>query len=1147
MNIQEAVRARVLVLDGAMGTSLQRMDLGPEDFGGAAYEGCNENLVLTRPDAVREIHEAYLRAGADIVTTNTFGAVRHVLDEYGLGDRTVEICRKAVRIAREAADAHAAEGRPRFVAGALGPGTKTISVTGGITFEEVERHYAEASVGLLEGGADMLLIETQQDTLNVKASLFGVEEALRRAGRRVPVMLSASIETMGTMLGGQTVDALYHSVSHFDLFAVGLNCATGPEFMADHLRTLASLSRFPVLCYPNAGLPDEEGRYGLSPADFAAILKRFCMEGWLNLAGGCCGTTPEHIRALSEAVQGVVPREPRKERHAAVSGLETLVLENERRPVLVGERTNVIGSKKFKRLIASGEFEPGAEIGRRQVRGGAQILDVCLANPDRDEREDMIRFLGILTRKTKAPIMVDSTDPEVVEASLRLLPGKSIINSINLEDGEERFGAVAGLARRFGASVIVGTIDEDKQAGMAVTRKRKLAVAERAYRLLTAKYGFPAQDIIFDPLVFPCATGDKNYMGSAVETIEGVRRIKERFPDCLTVLGVSNVSFGLPPAAREVVNSVFLHLCVEAGLDLAIVNTQKLARYATLDEGEKALAERVLRWTGGDPDPVGEIADRFRGVKRSEPAPDELAGLSPAQRLVRCVVEGSKDGLTEDLDRLTEAGTAPLAVINGPLMEGMDEVGRRFAANELIVAEVLQSAEVMKAAVAHLEPRMDRAAAAGKGKLLLATVKGDVHDIGKNLVHIILGNNGFEIIDLGIKVAPEALILAAREHSPDLIGLSGLLVRSAQQMAATASDLRAAGISVPVLVGGAALSPRFTASRIAPGYEGPVLYAKDAMHGLDLANRLRDPLRAEALIAQNSAKQRGMARAAAAPAKALPAKPVAVSSDEPVPAPPSLERRVLTDVPLEEVFAYINPVMLYGRHLGLKGDPLLRRAEGDPKALDLFKKIEALKKEVLERGIMRPKAVLRFFPVQADGDAVVLYRAPDGGEELERLPFPRQRGGQGLCLSDFVRKRESGEMDYLGMFVVSCGDRIRGLAEQWRKEGEYLRSHALQALALESAEGFAELLHERLRAEWGFADPGEMTLKEKFQARYRGIRVSFGYPACPDLEAQAKIWKLLDPEEAIGVALTEGFMMDPEASVSAMVFHHPQARYFSVA
>ncbi len=1152
--LRELLHRRVLVLDGAMGTMLQAQNLAARDFGGAELEGCNENLILTRPDAIQSVHEAYFAAGADMVETGTFGAVKHVLAEYGLQAKAREICRKGTELARAAAAKHAGPKRPLFVAGSLGPGTKAISVTGGITFDEVLANYQEAAEGLLDGGADLILLETQQDTINIKASVNGVCEAFAKAGRSVPVILSVSIESMGTMLGGQDIAALADAVAHFDLLAVGMNCATGPDFMTDHLRTLAAMTRAFTICYPNAGLPDENGVYNESPEALAKKIARFADEGWVNLVGGCCGTTPEHIRLIAETVAGKPPRRPHKQRRASVSGMESLSLDEDRRPLIVGERTNVIGSRKFKELIVGGELEAAAELARHQVRAGAHIIDVCLANPDRDEKSDLIAFFEKAVRKVKVPFMIDSTDALVMEEALKRAPGKCVLNSVNLEDGEERFEAVVPLVHKYGAALVVGTIDEDRVMGMGLTRERKLAIAQRSYDLLTGKYGIAPEDIIFDPLVFPAGTGDKNYWGSAVETIEGIRVIKAAMPRCRTVLGISNVSFGLPPAGREILNSVFLHHCVEAGLDLAIVNAEKLARYSQIPDLEKKLADDLLSWKGpGDPahpagfDAVAVFSEHFRAIKTVEKSPSERLKLPLDERVARNVVEGSQEGLRADLDEMLKA-RRPLEIINGPLMKGMDEVGRLFGANTMIVAEVLQSAEVMKAAVAHLEPHMTVADSATRATILLATVKGDVHDIGKNLVHIILKNNGYKVVDLGIKVAPDQLLGAVKEHRPDAIGLSGLLVKSAQMMVVTAEDLTAAGIRLPVLVGGAALSPRFTAKRIARAYDGPVFYAKDAMTGLSIANDYFGDKR-EALIAKNAEIQEYLRVETAAPAvsdgAAAAETPRAVFVHDAPPTPPDLKIHALNDFSVEEIFKYVNPIMLYGKHLGLRGNLEQHLKDHNPKAVELVKRVTALQDEILAKNLIKARAVYKFFAADSDGDRMSLYDSPSAAAPLASFDFPRQPDGERLCLADFVKPAGTGR-DYAAMFVVTCGAGIRELSDRYRDAGEYLRSHALQAIAIESAEGFAELLHDRLRRMWGIGDPAGTTVREKFQGRYRGIRVSFGYPACPKLEDQAVLFKLLDPEKNCGVTLTEGFMMEPEATVSALVFHHPRARYFSV-
>ena len=814
-----ALDSRILVIDGAMGTMLQQAQLTAADFGGPALEGCNEILVKTRPDVVLGIHRAYLEAGADIIETNSFNGTKSDLVDYGVDGESYELMATAARLARQAAGEFSTSRKPRFVAGSMGPTRKSITISRTISFDHLQQDYYDLAKPLIDGGADILLLETCQDTRNIKAGLLAIGQLARELGRRIPVMVSGTIETMGTMLAGQTADALYASIEHADLLAAGLNCGTGPEFMTDHLRTLSEMASTRVSCYPNAGLPNVEGEYNETPQSFAEQLERFVEHGWLNLVGGCCGTTAAHIKMVAQMAEGRKPRALRPSAHRAYySGIELVEAEDSNRPLIVGERTNVIGSRLFKRLLAEEQWEEATEIGRRQVKNGAHIVDVCLQSTDRDEIKDIPPFYEKLIRKIKAPVMIDTTDPRAMELALTYCQGKSIINSINLEDGEEKFERTCPIAKAYGAALIVGCIDEDKQQAQAFTRERKLAVAERSVRLLTGKYGIAPEDIIIDPLVFPCATGDANYIGGAVETIEAVRLVKEHIPYVKTVLGISNVSFGLPAAAREVVNSVFLYYCTKAGLDLAIVNAEKLERFASIPEDERRLAESLLFNTppaGGPEDlqlapedwrqqsleqraainqfHIAAIAEHFRktGARTKVRAED----LPLDQRLANYIIEGTKDGLVADLDRKRAEGGTPLEIINGPLMTGMAEVGRLFNNNELIVAEVLQSAEAMKAAVTHLEQFMTKADSATRGKMVLATVKGDVHDIGKNLVEIILSNNGYQVINLGIKVPPDILIRAYQEHTPDAIGLSGLLVKSAQQMIVTAGRFEGCGHS----------------------------------------------------------------------------------------------------------------------------------------------------------------------------------------------------------------------------------------------------------------------------------------------------------------------------------------------------------------
>ena len=1142
--LNAALDERILCLDGATGTWLQDQNLQGEDFGGEPFEGCNEHLVLTRPDLILEMHRSYLRAGADIVETNSFGSTAVVLSEYPpLQQQAYEISKRAAELAREACSEFDQPGRSRFVAGSMGPTTKSLSVTGGITFTELRDNFRLQAEGLLDGGADYLLLETCQDTRNIKAGLLAVESIERERGIKIAVAVSGTIEATGTMLAGQSAESLAISLQHRDLLYLGLNCATGPEQMTDHLRALSDFARTRIACVPNAGLPDEDGRYGETPKMLGKVMERFVGDGWVNLVGGCCGTTAAHIEELSELAARGTPRVIPGHQRALYSGIDWVEATEDNRPLLVGERTNVIGSRRFKRLIVSEQWEEATEVGTAQVRKGAHIVDVCLANPDREELHDTERFLDMLCRRIKVPLMIDSTDPIVIEQALTQCQGKGIINSVNLEDGEERFEQIVPLARRYGAALVVGCIDEDPQQGMAVTAARKLEIAQRSARLLAEKYGIPIEDLIFDPLVFPCGTGDAQYLRSAGATVEGVRLIKEALPQARTVLGISNVSFGLPPAGREVLNSVFLYECTLAGLDMAIVNTEKLERYASIPAEERALAEEILFRTTDQA--VAAFTEHFRDS--SSRIVVEVSTLSLDERLAHYVVEGSKQGLIDDLEEKLQ-DTAPMDIINGPLMTGMEEVGRLFNDRQLIVAEVLQSAEVMKAAVSHLEPLMEKSAASSRGTLLLATVKGDVHDIGKNLVDIILSNNGYQVIDLGIKVPPHDIIEAVRKHKPDIVGLSGLLVKSAQMMVTTAVEMTDLGVTPDLLVGGAALSRSFTGKRIAAAYGGNALYAEDAMDGLRLVNELRGKDSREQLLSswadqiermRTTAKNSGAKREPSVPSRDTAPKIPAL--DE-LPAPPDFERQVLQEAPLGEVWGWINPRMLYGKHLGLRGDFDAKIAARDPRALQLREVMWELQGESLS-GAMKARAVWQWFEADQDQGQLHIYRHGESDPAIS-WALPAGRGGHpGLC--GYVRARGApGGRDNLALLAVTAGEGVRSRAAKLREQGEYLRSHALQALALETAEAMAEWLHAKIRTDWGFPDPEAMTMGERFKARYQGKRYSPGYPACPDLSLQEGFWTLLRPQE-IGMELTESHTMDPEASVSALVLHHPDAKYFS--
>ncbi|NQT33684.1 methionine synthase [bacterium] len=1144
--LSELLKERILIVDGAMGTTLESLNPSADDFGGEHLIGCNEMLNLNAPHLVEKTHKSFIDVGVDIIETNSFNGSPVVLAEYGIVERARELARLSAEIACYSVEKYASE-RHVFVMGSMGPGTKSITVTGGVTFDQIREAYMQYAAGLLEGGADILVLETVQDTLNLKAGLMGVKDAQRELNREAPVAVSVTIEIGGTMLAGQNIEALYHTLSGFDLFSIGLNCAVGPEMMSDHLRTLSRLSRFPVSIWPNAGLPDEWGNYSEHPESFAEKMGRFAREGYINIVGGCCGTTTDHIRAISEAVAGISPRSVNvKGIYPALTGAEAMVVESDNRPVFIGERTNTIGSRKFKRLIDESRWDEAAEIGSGQVRRGAMVIDLCTADPDREEVDDYLSVLKPLLRKVRVPILIDTIDPGVVEAAFKTIGGKPAVNSVNLEDGGDRLRQIAALAREYGASLVCGLIDDDPESGMAVTLNRKMEVAGKIYHILKDEFSLPDQDIIFDSLVFPAGTGDAAYYGAASETIEAVRKIKETYPDCLTILGISNVSFGLPAAGREVVNSVFLYECTKAGLDMAIVNTQRLKRYPSIPDNEIKLAEDLL--FRGNAESISALTNHFRGVTVSEDE-DIREGLSVEEKLIRAVVEARKTGLENNLDDMLKS-MPPLEIINSILMRGMKEVGGLFADNKLIVAEVLESAEVMKTAVDYLRGFFPAGASPhSRGKMLLATVKGDVHDIGKNLVDMILSNNGFDVVDLGIKVAPQTLIDAVRREKPDMIGLSGLLVRSAQQMVHTAVDLTAAGIDIPLLVGGAALTKKFAKTRIAPEYRGQVFYASDAMDGLSLAGNIVDKEQPSVAVDEPVRLGTGspspdssvLDESAPTRDKSAPTRgemPHWIETD--VPPPPDLDEHLLESLPVDEVYKYINLPMLFGKHLGVRELAKRRADPADEQLKKLQRQVEDVFEEAVKESVLAPRAVYRWFKAWSEGEHVFVQHPETG--IVKKFGFPRQESGERLSAVDWLRPLEKGG-DSLAMFVVTSGPDTAPRAAQMREDGKLLASHILQALALELSGAAAEWLHKRLRSQWGIPDPNDFTLRDMFSARYRGVRLSFGYPACPDIEDQAGLFELLKPER-IGVTLTEGYMMHPESSVSAVGFHHPSGRYY---
>ena len=1157
--LQNDLKNRILLLDGAMGTMIQKQNLTADDFGGEKYEGCNDYLVLTKPEIIKNIHKEYLKSGSDIIETNSFGALDIVLKDYDLEDRAFEMSKRAAELVNEAILEYRSENpddtRHLYVAGALGPSNKSISVTGGVTFDELVHTYYTAVSGLLAGGVDLILFETIQDTRNLKAAYLGLKKAMEE-NYTVPLMLSFTIESTGTTLAGQTADAFYYAVNHMHPFSVGLNCATGPEFMTQFLKTLNDISNTYISVYPNAGLPNEDGEYEETPVTLANKLEPFFKNKYLNIVGGCCGTTPDYIKEIKEKTVNYEPRNIDKDKNFNnLSGLISLETPKDR-PIYVGERTNVIGSRIFKNLIAQEKFDEATEVARLQIKGDADVIDVCLANPDRDEVSDMKAFLEKVSKFAKVPIMLDSTDINVVEKGLTYLQGKGIINSINLEDGEEKFKKMAEVIKEFGAAVVVGLIDEE---GMAVSLEKKIKVARRSYELLTKKYGIDERDIIFDTLVFPVATGDQKYIGSASATIEAIREIKKEMPNVKTILGVSNISFGLPIAGREVLNTYYMNKAYEAGLDFAIVNTEKIIPMDEISDEEKELSENILFHT--DDENVSKFANFYRDKKATKKKVD-VSNLTVEEKVANLVVEGSKKDLTILLDELLKKYT-PIEIINGPLMTGMDEVGRLFNKNDLIVAEVLQSAEVMKASVAHLEQFMEKDESSVKGKIIMATVKGDVHDIGKNLVGIIIGNNGYEVIDLGINTPAEKIRDAVVKEKANFLGLSGLLVKSAAEMVNTVAVLREAGISIPIFVGGAALTEKFTVNKIEPAYENNiVIYSKDAMTALSDLNKMIDEKKFEEfreylqkrrdllLIKDEKELQKLKVKQTVSDIKDKDGTfdyskiEIPKYNFEKIYKPETLNKQIITNIKAKDVFPFINLQMLIGKHLGLKWIVGKMLEKQDPRTVKMYNEI----KEIIEHGdeYFDITAIYKYFPVRRKygkekNEFSLEILSDDLTEVIETFNFPRQKYGQYLSLNDYVNPDG---IDYVGFFVVTAGEKSRIVSNELKAKGEFYKGHLVNSIGLELAEATSEYIHQIMRKDVGIIDK-ELQTEDILKANYQGNRYSFGYPACPDLSDQKKLFKLLKPE-IYGIKLTDEFMMYPEASVSAIVFSQPFCKYFNM-
>ena len=1149
--LRAALAQRVVVADGAMGTMLQASPVTLGDFDG--HEGCNEILNLTRPDVVRSIHDAYLEAGVDCVTTNTFGANLGNLGEYGLQARIAELSEAGARIARAAADAAATARHPRWVLGSVGPGTK-LPTLGHVRFADLRDAYQRNVAGLLRGGVDAIVVETCQDLLQAKAAVIGARRAMAADGSDVPLIAHVTIETTGSMLLGTEIGAALTALEPLGISLIGLNCATGPGEMSEHLRYLAGHAAVPVSCMPNAGLPVLTGdgaHYPLTPGQLADAHETFTAEFGLALVGGCCGTTPEHLAVLVDRVGGrpLTPRRPRPEPGVA-SLYQHVPFRQDTSFLAIGERTNANGSKAFREALLEGRFDDCVGIARQQTRDGAHMLDVCVDYVGRDGSADMAEVAGRLATAATLPLVIDSTEPDVIQAGLEMLGGRAVVNSVNYEDGDgpgSRIARVMPLIREHGAAVIALTIDE---RGQARTAEWKTQVATRLIEDLTGNWGMRVSDIIVDCLTFPIATGQEETRRDALETIEAIRAVKRRYPDVQTTLGVSNVSFGLNPAARAVLNSVFLDECVRAGLDSAIVHASRIMPIARIggDQLQAALDLVYDRRREGY-DPLARLLELFEGVdaaavKASRAA--ELAGLPLWDRLERRVVDGERAGLEADLDE--GLGQRPaLEIVNDVLLAGMKTVGDLFGSGQMQLPFVLQSAEVMKTAVGYLEPHMERSGEAGKGRIVLATVKGDVHDIGKNLVDIILSNNGYDVVNIGIKQPLSAIVDAATEHGADVIGMSGLLVKSTVVMRDNLAELNSRGLAArwPVLLGGAALTRAYVEQDLASLFDGQVRYARDAFEGLRLMDAAMAIKRGEAGARLPAPRERRVApgaRLRVTEPDEMPARSDVATGNE-LPIPPFTGDRVVKGIALADYAAFLDERATFMGQWGLKpargGDgpsyEELVETDGRPRLRMWLERIQT-------EGLVEAGVVYGYFPAVSEGDDLVVL---DGhGRERERFTFPRQRRDRHLCLADFFRPAGSGELDVVGFQLVTVGTKIsQATAELFAKDAyrDYLELHGL---SVQLTEALAEYWHSRVRTELGLARFDPPGLEEILKVAYRGCRYSFGYPACPDLEDRAKVVRLLRPER-IGVSLSEEFQLAPEQSTDALIAHHPEARYFS--
>ncbi|MDX3850500.1 methionine synthase [Streptomyces sp. AK02-01A] len=1153
--LREAFATRVVVADGAMGTMLQAQDPTLEDF--QDLEGCNEILNVTRPDIVRSVHEEYFAVGVDCVETNTFGANFAALGEYDIPERVFELSESGARIAREVADEFTAStGQQRWVLGSMGPGTK-LPTLGHAPYVKLRDAYQQNAEGMIAGGADALLVETTQDLLQTKAAVLGARRALAATGTDLPVICSVTVETTGTMLLGSEIGAALTALEPLGIDMIGLNCATGPAEMSEHLRYLARHSRIPLSCMPNAGLPvlgKDGAHYPLTAAELADAQETFVREYGLSLVGGCCGTTPEHLRQVVERVRGAArtEREPRPEPGAA-SLYQTVPFRQDASFLAIGERTNANGSRKFREAMLDGRWDDCVEMARGQIREGAHLLDLCVDYVGRDGVADMAELAGRFATASTLPIVLDSTELNVIQAGLEKLGGRAVINSVNYEDGdgpESRFAKVTELAVEHGAALIALTIDEE---GQARTVEHKVAVAERLIEDLTGNWGVHESDILIDTLTFTICTGQEESRGDGVATIEAIRELKRRHPDVQTTLGLSNISFGLNPAARIVLNSVFLDECVKAGLDSAIVHASKILPIARLEEEQvKVALDLIYDRRSEGYDPLQRLMELFEGVNTKsmkDGRAEELLALPLDERLQRRIIDGEKNGLEADLDEALTVRPA-LEIVNDTLLKGMKVVGELFGSGQMQLPFVLQSAEVMKTAVAHLEPHMEKVADGedvGKGTIVLATVRGDVHDIGKNLVDIILSNNGYNVVNLGIKQPVSAILEAAEEHRADVIGMSGLLVKSTVIMKENLQELnqRRMAADYPVILGGAALTRAYVEQDLHEIYEGEVRYARDAFEGLRLMDALIAVKRGVPGATLPELKQRRVRATAGTVVEERPEEGAVrsdVSVDNPVPEPPFWGTRVVKGIQLKEYASWLDEGALFKGQWGLKearkGGPSyeeLVESEGRPHLRGWLDRMHT--ENMLEAAV-----VYGYFPCVSKGDDLILLN--DDGSERTRFTFPRQRRGRRLCLADFFRPEESGERDVVGLQVVTVGSKIGETTAELFERNAYRDYLELHGLSVQLAEALAEYWHARVRSELGYAGEDPADVEDMFALKYRGARFSLGYGACPDLEDRAKIAELLEPER-IGVQLSEEFQLHPEQSTDAIVIHHPEAKYFN--